>query len=275
MTKGKVVGGQWSVVGGQLPEMTTRLEFLLFALFVMSDALAARIRANLQAVRERIAAAATAVGRAPDDVTLVAVTKYVDTATTRLLVDCGCRDLGEARPQKLWEKAAELTDPEIRWHLIGHLQRNKIRRTLPLVHLFHAADSLRLLVELDAEAAALPRGKSQILLEVNVSGDAAKHGFAPDDLSPLVDELAKLERLDIRGLMTMTGLEADADAQRRQFAQLRELRDRLRRDWNGRFTLADLSMGMSGDFEAAIAEGATIVRVGSALFEGTTTGDAT
>jgi pyridoxal phosphate enzyme (YggS family) len=256
------------MVSGQLPEMAALLEFLLIALFVMPADLAERIQANIRSVRERIAAAATAAGRAADDVTLVAVAKYVDVATTRLLVDSGCLDLGESRPQKLWEKAVALTDPEIRWHLIGHLQRNKIRRTLPLVHLFHAADSLRLLAELDEEAAALPRAKSQVLLEVNVSGDAAKHGFASSELPRLADELAKLEHLDIRGLMTMTGLEADADAERRQFAELRELRDRLRRDWSGRFTLNELSMGMSGDFEAAIAEGATIVRVGSALFEG-------
>jgi len=239
----------------------------------MADKRASRIQANLGEVRERIAAAAMAAGRKPDDVKLVAVTKYVDAATTRLLVDAGCRDLGEARPQKLWEKAAELADDDVRWHLIGHLQRNKIRRTLPLTYLFHAGDSLRLLAELDQEAGSLAAGKSQVLLEVNVSGDAAKHGFAPAELPQLADDLAKLAHLDIHGLMTMAGLEADVDAERRQFAELRELRDTLRRDWSGRFTLDALSMGMSGDFEAAIAEGATMVRVGSALFEGIDFGD--
>lgn len=234
----------------------------------MTDDFAARIRANVAAVRERIAAAAVAAGRSPSDVTLVAVTKYVDAATTQLLVDAGCHDLGEARPQKLWEKVASLAGRKIRSHLIGHLQRNKIRRTLPLVHLFHAGDSLRLLTELDEEAASLSPAKTQVLLEVNVSGDAAKHGFSPSELPKLVDDLAKLTHLDIRGLMTMTGLDADADAERRQFAEVRELRDMLRREWRGRFTLDELSMGMSGDFEAAIAEGATMVRVGSALFEG-------
>lgn len=234
----------------------------------MADDLPARLQANVRTVRERIVAAAAGAGRTADEVLLVAVTKYVDAATTRLLVEAGCRDLGESRPQKLWDKSAALTDAEIRWHLIGHLQRNKIRRTLPLVQLFHAADSPRLLKELDAEAAVHSREKAQVLLEVNVSGDAAKHGFAPNDIPQLADELAKLEHLNVRGLMTMTGLEADADSERRQFAELRELRDRLRRDWSGRFTLDELSMGMSGDFETAIAEGATIVRVGSALFEG-------
>jgi len=234
----------------------------------MADDPAARIRANVAAVRERIAAAAVAAGRSTLDVTLVAVTKYVDAATTQLLVDAGCHDLGEARPQKLWEKAAALAGREIRWHLIGHLQRNKIRRTLPLVHLFHAGDSLRLLTEVDEEAASLSPAKTQVLLEVNVSGDAAKHGFSPSDLPNLFDDLSKLAHLDIRGLMTMTGLDADAAAERRQFAELRTLRDALRSAWSGRFALDELSMGMSGDFEAAIAEGATMVRVGSALFEG-------
>lgn len=184
-----------------------------------------------------------------------------------MLVDAGCRDLGEARPQQLWDKAATLADLGIRWHLIGHLQRNKVRRTLPLVHLLHSGDSLRLLAELDAEQASQPAALP-ILLEVNVSGDAAKHGFAMDAVAPLAESLSRLMHLDVRGLMCMAGLEGDAAEARREFAALRELRDRLRREWSGRFTLDELSMGMSGDFEAAVAEGSTMVRVGSALFEG-------
>jgi pyridoxal phosphate enzyme (YggS family) len=218
-------------------------------------------------VRERIAATAKASGRKADDVRLVAVTKYVDAATTRLLAEAGCRDLGEARPQSLWDKAAALADCDVRWHMIGHLQRNKVRRTLSLLHLLHSGDSPRLLSEVDAEAAALPAPLS-VLLEVNVSGDSTKHGFAPTEIEPLLAQLQSLRRLDIRGLMAMAGLEGDAAQARRDFAALRELRDRLRAAWHGRFALDELSMGMSGDFEAAIAEGSTIVRVGSALFEG-------
>lgn len=239
----------------------------------LSEANAARIRANLAGVQARIAAAALGAGRRPEDVQLIAVTKYVDTATTQLLIDAGCHDLGEARPQKLWEKAAELATQDVRWHLIGHLQRNKIRRTLPLVHLIHAGDSMRLLEEIESETAATTVTSKQhrttsMLLEVNVSGDAAKHGFAPSELPSLLDALAKLPHVAIRGLMAMGGLEADADTERRQFAELRELRNRLRAAWSGRFGLDELSMGMSGDFEAAIAEGATMVRVGSALVDG-------
>lgn len=228
---------------------------------------ASRIVANLADVQGRIAAAATQAGRRPEAVRLVAVTKYVDADMTRMLVDAGCRDMGEARPQQLWDKAAALADLGIRWHLIGHLQRNKVRRTLPLVHLLHSGDSPRLLEEVDAERASQP-APLPVLLEVNVSGDAAKHGFAPDDVAPLAEALAKLTHLDVRGLMCMAGLEGNAADARREFAALRDLRDRLRREWSGRYTLDELSMGMSGDFEAAVAEGSTLVRVGSALFAG-------
>lgn len=227
------------------------------------------IAANLVAVRERITAAARAAGRDPAEVRLVAVTKYVDVATTRLLLEAGCHDLGESRPQLLWDKAEQLRDLPIRWHLIGHLQRNKIRRTLPLVHLIHGVDSLRLLEELEHEQAPhAERPALPVLLEVNVGGEAAKHGFAPDEVPALVDALARCQHLDVRGLMAMARLTNDADGARADFAKLRTLRERLRREWAGRFTLDELSMGMSGDFEAAIAEGATLVRIGSALFEG-------
>lgn len=228
-----------------------------------------RIRANLAEVRARIAAAAASAGRTAEEVRLVAVTKYVDAATTRLVVDAGCADLGESRPQQLWDKAAALADCEIRWHMIGHLQRNKIRRTIPLVHLLHAGDSLRLLEELHNErAATADAAPLSILLEVNVSGDAVKHGFAPRDVPGLLEALSKLPRLEIRGLMAMAGLEDDLATARRRFAEVRELRDSLRTTWAGRFPLDELSMGMSGDYEAAIAEGATLVRIGSALFDG-------
>ncbi|MCE9607651.1 MAG: YggS family pyridoxal phosphate-dependent enzyme [Planctomycetia bacterium] len=240
----------------------------------MSDAHAERIVANLASVRERIAAASIGAGRLPAEVRLVAVTKYVDLAATKYLIEAGCLDLGEARPQKLWDKAAALDGLGVRWHLIGQLQRNKVRRTLPLAHLIHAGDSERLLAEIEREAAALELDTTSVLLEVNVSGDVAKHGFAPKQLEPLLDRFAKLPHVAVRGLMTMAGLNADADGERRQFAELRELRNKLRSQWSGRFAFDELSMGMSGDFEAAIAEGATMVRVGSALFEGIATGDA-
>ena len=214
-----------------------------------------------------MAAAAQQSGRPPDAVHLVAVTKYVGPAEIRALIDAGCRDLGESRPQSLWEKAAAFADCGVRWHMIGHLQRNKARRTLPCLSLLHSADNLELLEILDRTAGELGR-RLEVLLEVNVSGDAAKHGFSPQEMGDVVAWVSELPRLDVRGLMCMAGLESDADQTRREFARLRQVRDDLAGRLPAGVTLPELSMGMSGDFEAAIEEGATLVRVGSALFEG-------
>ena len=229
---------------------------------------AQRIADNLQQVQARIAAAAARSGRQASAIRLVGVTKYVGAEETRALVAAGCLDLGESRPQELWRKAAELSGQRVRWHMIGHLQRNKLARTLPLVSLIHSGDSLRLLEAIHAENISRSAAPSPVLLEVNVSGDAAKHGFAPAELEPLGNTLTSLNGLELRGLMAMAGREANLDEARREFAQLRELRDRLQATWGERWKLSELSMGMSGDYEAAIEEGATLVRVGSALFEG-------
>lgn len=225
---------------------------------------ARRIADNVAAVRQRIDDAAQRSGRRATDVTLVAVTKYVDLEQTLAVAEAGCLDLGESRPQDLWRKADSLGLPGIRWHLIGHLQRNKVSRTVPLVSLIHSADSLRLLEALDA-AAETPLA---VLLEVNTSGDAAKHGFKPQEVEPLWPSLESLRNVQVRGLMGMAGLEGDLDAARRDFTGLRHLRDRLREAWPAQASLEVLSMGMSGDYEVAIEEGATIVRIGSALFDG-------
>jgi len=229
--------------------------------------LAARIAENVAAVRGRIADAARRCGRNAAAITLVAVTKSVGPEHARAVLAAGCPDLGESRPQELWYKAASLADTQVRWHLIGHLQRNKVARTLPLVKMLHSADSPRLIAAIDEAAAGLGRRVS-ILLEVNTSGEPAKHGFAPDAVAPFLPELAGFRHLAVRGLMCMAGLEGGPQVARHDFAALRELRDRLRADCPDEIALDELSMGMSGDFETAIEEGATIVRVGSALFEG-------
>jgi pyridoxal phosphate enzyme (YggS family) len=228
---------------------------------------AARISDNVARVRETIAAAARRSGRQADQIILVGVTKYVEPQIARLLVSAGVTDLGESRPQQLWAKAELLADLPARWHLIGHLQRNKVQRTLRVAAMIHSADSLRLLQEIDTEASSRP-SPIDVLLEINVSGDAAKHGFRPDELEPLIPQLAPLKHLAVCGLMTISGLQSDADQTRREFAALRELRDKLRGDQPPNVVLKGLSMGMSGDYEIAIEEGATIVRIGSALFEG-------
>jgi pyridoxal phosphate enzyme (YggS family) len=221
---------------------------------------------RLQAVEERLRAACRRAGRDRAEVTLVAVTKTVPPEVAAELVRLGVTDLGESRPQELWRKAAALPQT-IRWHLIGHLQRNKIDRTLPLVTLIHSVDSLRLLAALEEEAARLGR-TVPVLLEVNASGEASKHGFAPADVPGLAAPLAGLRHLQVRGLMTMAAPLDDPQQCRPTFAALRGLRDRLRGELGPPHSLEHLSMGMSNDFEVAVEEGATLVRIGSVLFEG-------
>jgi pyridoxal phosphate enzyme (YggS family) len=236
----------------------------------------ARCLANVTAVRERIAAACGRAGRDPAEVRLVAVTKYVDAALTRLVHEAGCLDLAESRPQAIWIKAAALTDvaPPIRWHLIGHLQRNKIRRTLPHLSLVHSLDSLRLLEALDAEATAAEsrsgrRLPIRVLLEINLAGDPGRTGATEAEAERMLTAAADHPHVDICGLMGMASVpDGDTTQARREFARLRELRDRLAARLSGGDGLPELSMGMSGDFEAAILEGSTLVRIGSALFEG-------
>jgi pyridoxal phosphate enzyme (YggS family) len=230
-----------------------------------------RIAENLQRVRTAIGEAARTSGRDPAEITIVAVTKYVGVEQVRALIQAGCRDLGESRPQELWSKAESLrslpTDPPLRWHLVGHLQRNKISRTLPLVWRIHSVDSVRLLESLEQEAAAQGQAAS-ILLEVNISADTAKHGFSPEELAGLVPRLREFPHVRVYGLMGMAALEGGRDRARQDFARLRQLRDQLQPICPAGVSLADLSMGMSQDYDLAIAEGATIVRIGSALFEG-------
>lgn len=226
-----------------------------------------RLAENIARVRAEVAEAAVKSGRPADAVTLVAATKYVDAAITRQVVAAGVLDLGESRPQAIWHKAPELSDLAVRWHCIGHLQRNKVRRTLPLVALIHSVDSLRLLEELQVEAARIDR-PCDVLLEVNISGDETKTGFAPQDLEAALVTAARLANVCVLGLMSMAGVDTDATAAQKQFAAVRELRDRLQPNAPPNLKLKDLSMGMSNDFSEAIAEGATMVRIGSSLFEG-------
>lgn len=231
----------------------------------MSD-LSAQIAANLAAIRSRIAQAAGQSGRSADDVRLIAVTKYARLEWVRSLVDAGQVLLGESRPQQLIERAAALPT-DIEWHLIGHLQRNKVRAVLPHVALIHSVDSLRLAERISDIAGQLSLSP-RVLLEVNVSGEASKDGFDPGQLQSDWPVLRALPNLQIAGLMTMAPVGEDAESARPTFRRLRTLRDTLRLDVGDDAALSELSMGMSGDFEVAVEEGATLVRVGSALFEG-------
>jgi pyridoxal phosphate enzyme (YggS family) len=231
-----------------------------------TDSSRAMLAARLDAVNERLEAVCRRAGRARGEVTLVAVTKTVPVEVAALLLGLGVCDLGESRPQELWRKAAALLPVSpVRWHLVGHLQRNKIERTLPLVSCIHSVDSLRLLDALEEECGKEKRALP-VLLEVNASREASKHGFAAEDVVGLAGRLAELQHLRVEGLMTMAAYEEDLERTRPTFAALRTLRDRLATEL-GR-PLPQLSMGMSNDFEIAVQEGATMVRLGAVLFEG-------
>lgn len=223
-----------------------------------------RVRDNWLRVQEEVRSAATQCGRDPDSVLIVGVSKYVGPELTEALVDAGCGALGESRPQQLWQKSESLQfDEQVSWHLIGHLQRNKIRRTLHCDPVIHSVDSIRLLKAI-AEESDQQKRVTNVLLEVNVSGEDAKTGFAVEALDEAIG-LLPLAGVRVAGLMAMAGWGTGADDARRQFARSRQLRDKL---MSPELPLDALSMGMSGDFKEAIAEGATMVRVGSRLFEG-------
>lgn len=225
-----------------------------------------RFRTNLTRVEDRIREAERKSGRPVGGVKLIAVTKYVDAAVTRSLVAAGCHRLGENRPQVLWEKAAALADQPIEWHLIGHLQRNKVKRTIELTQLIHSVDSLTLIDTIEQAAAGLNR-RVEVLLEVNISGEGAKHGFDQQELPAVMERLSEKPHVVVKGLMGMAGLKAEPSQIRRQFASLREISADLSRQLPENAVMAELSMGMSNDFEIAIEEGATLVRIGSLLFE--------
>lgn len=221
---------------------------------------------NIGRIRERIAESAHRAGRSPENISLIAVTKYVDAAQTRCVALAGLRDLGESRPQMLWEKATVLHNDSIRWHLVGHLQRNKVARTVAITHLIHSVDSIRLLKEIERESAKIKR-VADILLEINVSEDKEKHGFSPVDLGEAIDYIAKLEHVRVHGLMAMASRSGGREVAQKEFATVRTLRDSLSDNRPDNVSLDELSLGMSGDLEEAILEGATMVRIGRALFE--------
>ena len=224
---------------------------------------------RLLAVHTAIAAAAARAGRPTDGIELVAVSKTHPPEAIVEAIDAGQLLFGESRVQEARAKIP-LLPGRARWHFIGHLQRNKIRHALPLFELFHGIDSLEIARDLDriaGEAGVFPR----LLLEVNVAGEASKFGFSPEKLRAQIEELLALDRLQIEGLMTIAPFAPEAESSRPHFAALRELRDQLQAEF--RLPLPRLSMGMSGDYAVAIEEGATLVRVGTAIF-GTRSGKA-
>ena len=239
---------------------------------------AQQIAHNIATIRERIAAAAARAGRSPDEITLIAVTKTHSARLVDMALAAGVTDCGENRVQEAEEKIELLRDAPVRWHLIGHLQRNKAKRAASLFDLIHSLDSLKLAETLNRyveEASLLGQRRLPVLLQVNVSGEATKEGFdlvggvtnqaALVSLIEVARQIVALPQLDVQGLMTVAPYADDPEDARPVFRALRELRDELARQipeasWQ------HLSMGMTGDFEVAIEEGATLVRVGRAIF---------
>ena len=214
------------------------------------------IRANLEAVHERVARACERAGRKPDDVLLIAVSKTVEIERIRLAVAAGVQALGENRVQEAKDKVAELGRP-VPWHLIGSLQTNKARDAVDLFDWIHSVDREELARELDRRAHQIPQ-RVKVLVQVNVGEEPQKGGVHPADLKSLLDAMMTFSNLDVRGLMCIPPATETAEASRPWFKRLRDLRDAA--------GLEHCSMGMSGDFEVAIEEGATMVRVGTAIF---------
>lgn len=217
---------------------------------------------NLARVREQVAQAAAKAGRRVEEIELVAITKTHAAEKVREAIEAGQRLFGESRVQEARAKIPDLPS-NLHWHFVGHLQKNKIRHALPLFELIHSIDSLALGQDMNriAEEEGLhPR----VLLEVNVAGEGSKFGFRPDTLREEMEALLALTRLSIEGLMTIPPLADEAEASRKYFAQVHELRGALEREFD--LKLPQLSMGMTNDFPIAVEEGATLVRVGTAIF---------
>lgn len=223
------------------------------------------IRENIETLRNRIASACAQSGRNPADVTLLAVSKTFAAGRIAEAVDAGVRDIGENYVQELRRKKEELAEKQIRWHFIGHLQSNKVKYIAPWIHLIHAVDNTGLAREIDSRA--LQAGRTiDILVEVNTTGEKSKYGVQPDATAEFVQSLAPFGNIRVAGLMTIGPFLPDPEGSRPMFRTLRLLQEEVARLAQSNVRMQHLSMGMTGDFEVAIAEGATIIRIGTAIF---------
>ena len=225
----------------------------------------ASIQARLSDVRERIRRAAEACGRPASAVRLIAVGKTFPAEAILAAAAAGVTDIGENYIQEARDKHGLLKALPVRWHFIGHLQTNKVRYAVRMFDLIHTVDSFRLAAEIDRCAHLLERVQP-VLIQVNIAGEATKSGVPPEKALPLVQEIATLQSVRVKGLMTMPPYFNDPERVRPYFAELRRLRDRIRESAVRHVRMDELSMGMTGDFEAAIAEGATMLRIGTAIF---------
>ena len=225
------------------------------------------LRKNYEKILGNVVAAASRASRSPQDVTVVAVTKTVNESIVRALFDMGLENIGENRVQNALAKASRLGDLPIKWHMVGHLQRNKVKKALSLFSLYHSVDSLRLATEMDKESRKLDI-ITPFLVEVNTGGEIGKFGVNPRQALELSEKLNELENISLKGLMTMAPLTEDMDVCRRCFERLRLLADEINEKEVYRYKITELSMGMTQDYQVAVGQGSTMVRIGSAFFEG-------
>jgi PLP dependent protein len=223
------------------------------------------IAENSRDIRERIALACSRAGRQPSEVTLVAVAKTFSGAMVREAVQAGLVDIGENYVQELIGKKAQVADETIRWHFIGHLQSNKVKYIADWIHLIHAIDNIGLAREIDKRAAKTNR-RIEVLVEVNTTTESSKFGVQPENAIRFVQSLAGFSNINIGGLMTIGPFLPDPESSRPMFRRLRNLKEEAAALGQENVTMQHLSMGMSGDFEVAIEEGATLVRIGTAIF---------
>lgn len=222
------------------------------------------IRSRVQIVKERVGEALERSGRGSDAARILIASKYYTVEQTSVLADAGVELLGENRSEDLIHKQEALGD-KFEWHFIGHLQRRKARDVVSRVNLIHSVDSARLIRELQKRA---PEEGVEVLLQVNVSGEESKYGVEEEQVEGLLEAAAETDgAVRVRGFMTIAPMVEQAEDVRYVFAKLREIRDRLRPSWSPHFDLSDLSMGMSGDYEVAVEEGATLVRVGRSIIQ--------
>lgn len=217
---------------------------------------------NADLVRQQVETARNKANR-QDQVNVIAVTKYVDVATTEALVKTGIQHIGENRVDKFLEKYQALKEYDLTWHLIGSLQRRKVKDVINLVDYFHALDSVKLAQEIQKRA----EHPIKCFLQVNISGEESKHGFAPDELDDVLAEIARLDKIEIVGLMTMAPFEASQEELQDIFSKTHQLQKQLEKKQLKNMPFSELSMGMSRDFEVAIANGATYVRIGTSFFK--------
>jgi len=220
---------------------------------------------SIEAIHQRIAQACLRAGRDPAEVTLVAVTKTFPAEAVAIAVKCGISDIGENYVQELLEKRDQLRDHNIRWHFIGHLQSNKVKYLVEWIHLIHAVDRKELVQEIDRRAGKAGR-IIEVMVEVNTTGEQSKFGVSPDKTVPFIQTLAEFRNVNVAGLMTIGPFLPDPEGSRPMFRRLRELREEARQLNQPNVSMHYLSMGMTGDFEVAIEEGATHVRLGTAIF---------